>query len=138
MTVRCTGMKLLSEVFKSVKKKKKKKKKKKQQKTTKNPLPVGLWPWHGWWVLNQQETESSFLQTRFTTHNKSFTKHCGPTSPPPILHLLFNTLNELIWVTGHSNRGAVSRNRYGLEKTVDTHKILINAIQCYVCLQEIW
>jgi hypothetical protein len=33
---------------------------------------------------------------------------------------------------------AVSRNRYGVEKTVDTHKILINAIQCYACLQEIW
>jgi hypothetical protein len=25
-----------------------------------------------------------------------------------------------------------------LKKTVDTHKILINAIQFYVCLQEIW
>jgi hypothetical protein len=33
---------------------------------------------------------------------------------------------------------AVSRNRYDVEKTVDTHKILINAIKCYVCLQEIW
>jgi hypothetical protein len=33
--------------------------------------------------------------------------------------------------------GAVSRHRYGVEKTVDTHKILINAIKCYVCLQEI-
>jgi nicotinic acid mononucleotide adenylyltransferase len=31
----------------------------------------------------------------------------------------------------------VSRNRYGVEKTVDTHKILINAIQFYVCFQEI-
>jgi hypothetical protein len=40
-------------------------------------------------------------------------------------------------VTGHCNRAAVSRNRYGVEKTVDTHKILINAIICYVCLQEI-
>jgi hypothetical protein len=29
--------------------------------------------------------------------------------------------------------GAVSRNRYGVEKTVDTHKILINAIKVYVC-----
>jgi hypothetical protein len=26
---------------------------------------------------------------------------------------------------------AVSRNRYGVEKTVDTHTILINAIKCY-------
>jgi hypothetical protein len=38
---------------------------------------------------------------------------------------------------GHCNRAAVSKNRYGVEKTVDTHKILINAIQFYVCLQEI-
>jgi hypothetical protein len=38
---------------------------------------------------------------------------------------------------GHCNRAAVSRNRYGVEKTVDTHKILINAIKFYVCLQEI-
>ena len=44
----------------------------------------------------------------------------------------------LKWVTGHCNRVAVSRNRYGVEKTVDTHKILINAIKFYVCLQEIW
>jgi hypothetical protein len=29
----------------------------------------------------------------------------------------------LIWVTGHCNRAAVSRNRYGVEKTIDTHKI---------------
>jgi hypothetical protein len=29
------------------------------------------------------------------------------------------------------------RNRYGVEKTVDTHKILVNAIKCYACLQEI-
>ena len=40
-------------------------------------------------------------------------------------------------VTGHCNRAAVSRNRYGVEKTVDTHKILINAITFYVCLHEI-
>ena len=33
---------------------------------------------------------------------------------------------------------AVSRNIYGVEKTVDTHRILINAIQIYVCLQVIW
>jgi hypothetical protein len=37
---------------------------------------------------------------------------------------------------GHCNRAAVSRNRYGVEKSVDTHKILINAIQFYVFLQE--
>ena len=42
----------------------------------------------------------------------------------------------LIWVTGHCNPAAVSRNRYGVEKTVDTHKVLINAITFYVCLQE--
>ena len=33
---------------------------------------------------------------------------------------------------------AVSINRYGVEQTVDTHTILINAIKFYVCLQEIW
>ena len=38
---------------------------------------------------------------------------------------------------GHCNWAAVSRNRYSVEKTVDTHKILINAIKFYVCLQEI-
>ena len=38
---------------------------------------------------------------------------------------------------GHCNQAAVSRNRYGVEKTVDTHQILINAIKFYVCLQEI-
>ena len=43
----------------------------------------------------------------------------------------------LIWVTGHCNWEAVSRNRYGVEKTVDTHTIMINAIKFYVCLQEI-
>ena len=32
---------------------------------------------------------------------------------------------------------AVSRNRYDVETTVDTHEIMINAIKCYVCLQEI-
>jgi hypothetical protein len=48
-----------------------------------------------------------------------------------------NWWNALIWVTGHCNRTAVSRNRYGVEKTVDTHKILINEIQFYVRLQEI-
>jgi ribonuclease HI len=32
----------------------------------------------------------------------------------------------LKWITGHCNRAAVSRNRYGVEKTVDIHKILIN------------
>jgi hypothetical protein len=48
-----------------------------------------------------------------------------------------NWWNELIWVTAHCNRAAVSRNRYGVEKTVDTHKILINAITFYACLQEI-
>jgi hypothetical protein len=41
----------------------------------------------------------------------------------------------LIWVTGHCNRAAVSRNRYGVEKNVD--KILINAIKFDVFLQEI-
>jgi hypothetical protein len=46
--------------------------------------------------------------------------------------------NVPIWVTGHCNRAAVSRNRYDVEKPVDTHKILINAIKCYVCLLHTW
>ena len=52
-------------------------------------------------------------------------------------YLTKNCRDVLFWVTGHCNRAAVSRNRYGVEKTVDTHKILINAIKFYVCLQEI-
>jgi hypothetical protein len=42
---------------------------------------------------------------------------------------------QTIYLIIHNS--AVSRNRYGVEKTVDTHRILINAIQLYVCLQEI-
>ena len=42
-----------------------------------------------------------------------------------------NWWNVQMLVTGHCNRAAVSRNRYGVEKTVDTPKILINAIKCY-------
>jgi hypothetical protein len=41
------------------------------------------------------------------------------------------------WQQWADTHAAVSRNRYGVEKTVDTHKILINAITFYVCLQEI-
>jgi hypothetical protein len=44
---------------------------------------------------------------------------------------------QYLQVTGHCNRATVSRNRYGVEKSVDTHKILINAIKFYVSLQEI-
>jgi len=43
--------------------------------------------------------------------------------------IMKNWWNALIWVTGHCNLAAVSRNRYGVEKTVDTHKILINEIK---------
>jgi hypothetical protein len=46
-----------------------------------------------------------------------------------------NWWNVLIWVTGHCNRAAVSWNRYGVEKTVGTHKILINAIK-NLCLSS--
>jgi hypothetical protein len=46
-------------------------------------------------------------------------------------------VSPLQLVNLHRNRAAVSRNRYSVEKTVDTHKILINAIKFYVCLQEI-
>ena len=43
----------------------------------------------------------------------------------------------LLYVNLRVEVAAISRNRYGVEKTVDTHQILINAIKCYVCLQEI-
>jgi hypothetical protein len=56
-----------------------------------------------------------------------------------------NTMCEVLWrnisdfyVNLRVEVAAVSRNRYGVEKTVDTHTLLINAIKCYVCLQEIW
>ena len=55
------------------------------------------------------------------------------------------TMCEVVWrnisdfyVNLRVEVAAVSRNWYGVEKTVDTHKILINAIEVYVCLQEIW
>jgi hypothetical protein len=45
---------------------------------------------------------------------------------------------NILYVNLRVEVAAVSRTRYGVEKTVDTHQILINAIKCYVCLQEIW
>jgi hypothetical protein len=60
-------------------------------------------------------------------------------------NIIDKTMCEVLWrnisdfyVNLPVEVAAVSRNRYGVEKTVDTHKILINAIKCYVCLQEIW
>jgi hypothetical protein len=60
-------------------------------------------------------------------------------------NMIEKTMCEVLWrtisdfyVNLRIEVAAVSRNRYGVEKTVDTHKILINAIQFYVCLQEIW
>jgi hypothetical protein len=50
---------------------------------------------------------------------------------------IFENSSDELSAGSHCNRAAVSRNRYGVEKTVDTHKILINAIKCYACLQEI-
>jgi hypothetical protein len=59
--------------------------------------------------------------------------------------MIDKTMCEVLWqnisdfyVNLRVEVAAVSRNRYGVEKTVHTHKILINAIKCYVCLQEIW
>ena len=59
--------------------------------------------------------------------------------------MIDKTMCEVLWrnisdfyVNLRVEVAAVSRNRYGVEKTVDTHKILINAIKFYVCLQEIW
>jgi hypothetical protein len=60
-------------------------------------------------------------------------------------NMIDKTMCEVLWrnisdfyVNLRIEVAAVSRNRYGVEQTVDTHKILINAIKCYVCLQEIW
>jgi hypothetical protein len=60
-------------------------------------------------------------------------------------NMMDKTMCEVLWrnisdfyVNLRVEGTAVSRNRYGVEKTVDTHKILINAIKFYVCLQEIW
>jgi hypothetical protein len=60
-------------------------------------------------------------------------------------NMIDKTMFEVLWrnisdfyVNLRVEVAAVSRNKYGVEKTVDTHKILINAIKCYVCLQEIW
>ena len=60
-------------------------------------------------------------------------------------NMIDKTMCEVLWwnisdfyVNLRVEVAAVSRNRYGVEKTVDTHKILINAIKFYVCLQEIW
>ena len=60
-------------------------------------------------------------------------------------NMIDKTMCEVLWrnisdfyVNLRVGVAAVSRNRYGVEKTVDTHRILINAIECYVCLQEIW
>jgi hypothetical protein len=60
-------------------------------------------------------------------------------------NMIDKTMCEVLWwnisdfyVNLWVEVAAVSRNRYDVEKTVDTHKILINAITFYVCLQEIW
>jgi hypothetical protein len=60
-------------------------------------------------------------------------------------NMIDKTMCEVLWrnifdfyVNLRVEVAAVSRNRYGVEKTADTHKILINAIKLYVCLQEIW
>jgi hypothetical protein len=59
--------------------------------------------------------------------------------------MIDKTMCEVLWrnisdfyVNLRVEVAAVSRNRYPIEKTVDTHKILINAIQFYVCPQDIW
>jgi hypothetical protein len=60
-------------------------------------------------------------------------------------NMIDKTMCEVLWrnisdfyVNLRVEVAAVSRNRYGVEKNVDSHKILINAIIFYVCLQEIW
>jgi hypothetical protein len=60
-------------------------------------------------------------------------------------NMIDKTMCEVLWrnisdfyVNLRVEVAAASRNRYDVEQTVDTHKILINAIKCYACLQEIW
>jgi hypothetical protein len=60
-------------------------------------------------------------------------------------NMIDKTICEVLWrnisdfyVNLRVEVPAVSRNRYNVEQTVDTHKILINAMKFYVCLQEIW
>jgi hypothetical protein len=48
--------------------------------------------------------------------------------------ILVQDKNTSLKLTVGCNRAAVSRNRYGIEKTVDTHKILINAIKFLIML----
>jgi hypothetical protein len=52
-------------------------------------------------------------------------------------HRICFSKQKYLYVDLRVEVAAVSRNRYGVDKTVDTHKILINAIQFYVCLLEI-
>ena len=54
-------------------------------------------------------------------------------------NMIDKTMCEVLWrnisnfyVNLRVEVAAVSRNRYGVEKTVDTHKMFINAIQFYV------
>ena len=54
----------------------------------------------------------------------------------PLYRETDTVLKKLLILIKYVEVSAVSRNRYGVEKTVDTHKILINAITFYVCLQE--
>jgi hypothetical protein len=51
-----------------------------------------------------------------------------------VYNISFSDLNLWLWI---HKVCLLQRNRYDVEKTVDTHKILINAIKFYVCLQEI-
>ena len=58
-------------------------------------------------------------------------------------NMIEKTMCEVLWrtisdfyVNLRVEVAAVSRNRYGVEKTVDTRKILINAITFYVGLQK--
>jgi hypothetical protein len=60
-------------------------------------------------------------------------------------NMIDKTMCEVLWrnisdfyVNLRVEVAALLRNRYGVDKTVDTHTILINAITFDVCLQEIW
>ena len=72
-----------------------------------------------------------------TIHIDNLT-HCYQFIPVSYSSIVLVLLNNIIKKkTYELNLRLYRETEYRVEKTVDTHKILINAITCYVCLQEI-
>ena len=67
-----------------------------------------------------------------TIHIDNLT-HCYQFIPLSYSSIVLILLNNIIKKKNlRVEVAAVSRNKYGVEKTVDTHKILINAIKCFI------